>query len=160
MNKEDWIPPTYEELRTENFKNNPFHCEDCGCHLNFRNIESHYAGEHKKRIMITGPYDHCLCKKCLALRVMKWFTIPAETINAEHYDTRKYGTCDICDKQREVASIIWDEWASIRIGSNWWNGYWACCECICEGLVMGSKPYGFSFGKHLLNEVGARIENL
>ena len=160
MLPQDWVPPTYSDLRTAHFELDPFHCVDCGCDRNFKHPNFSYRAPNKKSIMLQGPHNICLCGNCLAARIEKWFALPE--IDTDGRVHRKMGECDICCTLTSVADIIWDEWVSCRFGSNWWNGHWICCDCLAECAWLGvieSSVIGYHNGKrYASNEVGARIE--
>jgi hypothetical protein len=164
----NWVPPTYTELRTLVFKDHPFHCADCNAELTFKHPNYEYKAENKKRVMISSHYTDALCRTCFAKRLKLWFATPLKSLTKHGKykltkSDRKIGTCDTCYKTRKkVASIIWTDWCNSRFGSDWWNGFWICRDCLCECVLLGKDShtmvdYSIKGEKTTYNEVGARI---
>lgn len=157
-----WVPPSFADIKTEIFRTHPFRCEDCGTTLYFcaPNYETRI---HGKRIMLHGPSGIPLCGHCLGQRITKWFATPEDQLKSfGSGPLRSIEKCDICEEKKIVTDIIWDDWVSCRFGSEWWNGFKICQDCLvmCAESAPGSSSYSVSHGnKHFqVNEFGARIE--
>lgn len=163
MCHEDYNPPTYEDLITATFAQSPFRCDDCNKEINFKNPDLLYTAPGKNRVMLHGVGKFKLCGPCLAARIIKWFSTPLTQLGKSYGTARKAkGKCDSCGEIKKVAGIVWDDWASIRFGSNWWNGHWMCCDCLSECAKHGKQTSGIcgtdaTGRRYQRNEVGARI---
>ena len=162
MNREDWIPPSYTDLRTANFANHPFHCADCGCELRFKHPEFEYQGKGKQRLFLgASMMKEALCGPCLAGRIRRWFKTPKKDFTPYHRKDRKRGVCYVCKKPKIVGTVMWEDWCNVRFGSSHWNGHWICKDCLCECCEKGHAKTGYQTQigdkRYAMNEAGAWI---
>lgn len=162
MKPEDWVPPSYSDLRTKHFASHPFHCADCGAELQFKNPNREYAGRGE-RVMLKNYGNDALCGPCLGKRIAAWFADPGE--GPDWAELPESGTCDTCHKETVVARSIqsWTHDINCRFGSRWWNGHQICCDCLVATATIGkqySEMSGVSGSSwYQVNEAGARISN-
>jgi hypothetical protein len=170
MNKiEDWVPPSYTDIRTAYFKDHPFHCADCGVELNFKHASYNYQAPGKQRVILHASHNMPpLCGHCLSKRIKTWFNTKAKSgaVKSYHkYDIAYSRRCDICGTKTLVARIIWDPEADCRFGSNSWNGAFICSDCLCECAEKSLSTESTGVGgyekgssrRYTVNEVGAKV---
>jgi hypothetical protein len=145
--------PSYQQLRTMVFRDHPFHCEDCGTELMFRS--PNYKLYDPSRVMVKGFYKNSLCRICYANRITNWFANP---IKDYHITDREVGKCEVCGELDLTASIIWDEHASSRFGTNSWNGSHICCDCLTNCILTGKIDTEISSRRGSSNELGVIID--
>jgi len=160
----NYVPPNYTDLRTRIFEEHPFHCAGCGKEISFKNPQYEYTAVGKNRVILHGYVNEPLCNHCYAKRIELWFNTPLDQLTKRFLlpsESRKIGQCDICSGEKLVASIIWDDFANSRFGSNWWNGHWICCDCLVECAEHGFKTSGHvgydDKGRYDINEAGAKV---
>ena len=160
MDYENWSPPKIADLRTKLFEMYPFRCADCGIECNFRNPAFSYMIPGHTVVMLENYSDSCLCGHCLAKRIRLWFATP-ETDPWPDKE-RTISKCDACGETALLANWIDDRPnLECRFGTQWWNGFWICCNCLSMCAENGSAKSRISIlanGKHYqINEAGAQV---